>query len=248
MEEIWKDIKGYEGLYQISNLGRVKSLPKVKRTPTTEYITKARFLPWKICKGGYYRVSLSKKSKSKYFSIHRLVANAFLGENGDLTVNHKDENKANNSVENLEYMSLKDNIKYGTGIKRSALRRIDNPLICTPVNQYTLDGEFVKRYPSIKKAKEENGWSKENISLCCNHKRNQSNGYIWRHDGDLDISYQPRTNGKVIIQYSKDGDFIKEYPSAKEAFRQTNTHPSDICMCCKGKNKTANGYKWKYKE
>lgn len=248
MEEIWKDVEGYEGLYQVSNFGRVKSLPKIKKTPTTTFLSKERFLNWRFSRGGYYRVTLTKNGVSKQIFVHRLVTNAFLGIRNDLTVNHKDEDKSNNSIENLEYMTLCDNIRYGNGTKKSALSRANNPLICTPVNQYTLDGIFIKRYTSIKNAKIENGWKKENISLCCSHKRNQSNGYIWRYDGDEDVTYKPKTNGKPVCQFSLDGVFLNKYESAREAFRQTGTNSKDICTCCKGSAKTANGFMWKYKE
>ena len=137
--EEWKDIVGYEGLYQVSNLGRMKSLPKLKRTPTATFMSKEKIMTPYLCKG-YFRINLMGKS---HF-VHILVAEAFIGERNGMTVNHKDECKTNNQVINLEYMSLSDNIRYGTGTKRSAKSRTDNPLICTPINQYTLDGVFIK--------------------------------------------------------------------------------------------------------
>ena len=210
MEEIWKDIKGYEGLYQVSNFGRVKSLPKLKKTPTTTFIAKERILIPHLCKG-YLRLGLCKDGRSTQYFVHCLVAQSFIGESNGLTVNHKDENKLNNSVTNLEYMSLSDNIRYGSGIKRSSLSRIDNPLICTPVNQYSLDGKFLKRYDSIKQAKIINGFKKENITLCCQHKRNQSNGFIWRYDGDIDVEYKKKTSCKPVTVFNVSGEFIGEF-------------------------------------
>lgn len=178
MEEVWKDIKGWEGLYQVSNMGRVKSLPKLKKTPTTTFMTKEIIKKANICKG-YLRLGLKKDGITKSYFVHCLVAQAFLGDANGLTVNHKDENKKNNSVENLEYLSIGENIRYGTGIQRSAKSRTDNPLTGTAVNQYTLDGTFVKRYISINQAKRENNFCKENISLCCCHKRNQSKWFYF---------------------------------------------------------------------
>ena len=103
MEE-WKDIKGYEGIYQISNKGRVKSL----------HYGKEKILSGTPIKGGYLFINLSKNGKTKPFYIHRLVAQAFLPNPDNLPdVNHKDEDKTNNYVENLEWCSRKYNINYG---------------------------------------------------------------------------------------------------------------------------------------
>lgn len=243
--EIWKDVVGYEGLYQVSNLGIVKSLPKLKKTPTTTFMTKEKIKTPHLCRG-YFRINLM----GKLHFVHVLVAEAFIGERNGMTVNHKDECKINNQVTNLEYMSLSDNIRYGTGIKRSAKSRTDNPLICTPVNQYTLDGVFVKRHISIKEAIYENKFKNENISMCCLHKRKQSNGYIWRYDGDDDIEYKKKNNKNKtpIIQLDKNGNFISEYESISEASKKIGISSSKICMCCKGKREYTKGYKFKYKK
>lgn len=241
--EEWKDVVGYEGLYQVSNLGRMKSLPKLKRTPTATFMSKEKIMTPYLCKG-YFRVNLMGKS---HF-VHILVAEAFIGERNGMTVNHKDECKTNNQVINLEYMSLYDNIRYGTGTKRSAKSRTDNPLICTPINQYTLDGVFIKRYVSIKSAISENEFKNENISLCCLHKRNQSNGYIWRYDGDNDVEHKKKTNAIPVVQLDKNGNFISEYKSISEASKKLGISSSKICICCKGKRKYTGGYKFKYKK
>ena len=105
--EIWKDIKSYEGLYQVSNLGRVKSLPKVKKTKT-QYLMKERIMSFNNHRNGYLTVMLYSNSKGKRVYVHRLVACAFLGEN-DLQVNHKDLNKKNNVIENLEFVDNREN-------------------------------------------------------------------------------------------------------------------------------------------
>ena len=105
MEE-WKDIKGYEGLYQISNKGRVKSLGNNKTR-------KEKIRDGKIGNRGYKKISLCKNGKEKKYSIHRLVAEAFLPNPDNLpVVNHKDENKLNNNVENLEWCTQAYNVNY----------------------------------------------------------------------------------------------------------------------------------------
>lgn len=184
---------------------------------------------------------------SKSFFVHCLVAQAFLGDANGLTVNHKDENKLNNRADNLEYMTLAENIRYGGGIQRSARSRTDNPLICTPVNQYSLDGKFIRRYDSIKQAKEVSGFHKENISLCCNHKRNQSNGFIWRYDGDTDVTYKKKTNAIPIVVFDVDNNHIGNFDSAVSASAFTKVSRPDICDCCKGRKISCKGYKFSYK-
>lgn len=120
MEEIWKDIHGYEGLYQVSNLGRVKSLPRT--------VVTCNGFP-RHCKGyvlaqtkspkGYMLVALQKNSTSTTTSVHRLVAQLFIANpNNFPCVNHKDENKQNNIAENLEWCSYKYNSNYGTRTER----------------------------------------------------------------------------------------------------------------------------------
>ena len=109
MSETWKDIEGYEGIYQISDKGRVKSLP---RKDEQGHSLKEKFLRQYTTPTGRKQVFLYKDRKLKGFFVHRLVAEAFLGSS-ELTVNHIDEDPSNNCVENLEYMTLKDNCNYG---------------------------------------------------------------------------------------------------------------------------------------
>lgn len=108
MQEIWKDIVDYEGRYQISNLGNVKSLPKINGL----YIRKEKILTPKKKKTGYLFVALSKDKDIKYFHIHRLVAQHFLPLSEKIFVNHKDGNKSNNHVSNLEWVTGLENIKH----------------------------------------------------------------------------------------------------------------------------------------
>lgn len=122
MKEIWKDIKEYEGLYQISNLGNVKSLPKMvgfrKR--------KEKILKTYYDKNGYVKVILCKENKTRFLSVHRLMAEAFIpNPNNFPQINHKDENKQNNNLENLEWCTCKYNINYGTRTER-AMKRFRN--------------------------------------------------------------------------------------------------------------------------
>lgn len=124
MTEIWKSIQGYEELYEVSNLGNVRSLDRViKSRHNGTTIRKGRVLtPFYEEKKGYYQVRLSKNGKNKTFRIHRLVALAFLENPFNYTdVNHKDEVKTNNKVNNLEWCTRKYNNNYGTKPYRTSI-------------------------------------------------------------------------------------------------------------------------------
>ncbi len=143
MEEVWKDIKGYEGLYQISNTGKVKSLKRIMKSRKCEEIIKK---PSKLPKG-YLKVSLCKEGKIKYYSIHRLVAEAFIPNPNNLPcVNHKDCNPQNNEVSNLEWISYKENNSY----KNHNLKRSISSAIYYLKNDYPKEQEIISQLEKIK--------------------------------------------------------------------------------------------------
>lgn len=117
-KEIWKDITGYENLYQVSNLGNVRVLDRYVNSGikyNSKVKRKGRLLRQHIKNNGYLQVTLTLNNKRKYYNVHRLVAQAFILNSNNLEqVNHKDENKQNNNVNNLEWISPKDNCNYGT--------------------------------------------------------------------------------------------------------------------------------------
>ena len=168
MKESWKDKKDYEGIYQVSNCGRVKSIK----------FGKERILKLTKDKDGYLIVNLYKNNKSKTFKVHRLVAEAFLPNPDNLPlINHKDEDKSNNIVSNLEWCDVKYNTNYGTRNKRIG-KSNTNGKRSKPVLQYTLDGKFVREWESYRECKR-NGFN--HVSECCRGKRKSCGGYIWRY-------------------------------------------------------------------
>ena len=168
--EVWKDILGYEGLYQVSNLGRVKSIGYGKE----------RILKPGSCRG-YLFVSLCKNHKIKYCRIHRLVAQSFIPNPKNLPmVNHKDENPSNNSVENLEWCDAKYNNNYGTRIQR-VNEKNTNGKRSKPVIQYTKTGEFIKEWKSTKDVERNLRYGHSQISACCLGKYKSAYGFVWRY-------------------------------------------------------------------
>lgn len=171
--ENWKDIKGYEGMYQVSDCGRVKGLR----------FGKERLLVGIKNKDGYLQVNLYKDGKQKTCSVHRLVARAFLpNPNGLPCVNHRDECKTSNVVTNLEWCSHKYNTNYGTVVERIAKALTNHPNKSKPVFQYTLDGSLVKSYPSTKEVQRRTGYYQGNISACCRGEHKSAYGFVWSYN------------------------------------------------------------------
>ena len=180
--EIWKDIKGFEGLYQVSNLGRVKSLKRFRKgkngslVPVKEKILKPRML-----NSGYYIVHLCKNSIQKWYQVHRIVYEAFNGSISEgLQVNHINEVKTDNRLSNLNLMTCKENINYGTGIERRAKKQIKGKK-SKPVLQFDLNDNFIKEYPSTHQAERETGFSQGNIVNCCKGRCKTAYNYIWKY-------------------------------------------------------------------
>lgn len=129
MKEIWKDIEGYEGYYQVSNLGRVKSMERLitytnSKGVTSHFPVEEKIIVQRTDRGGYRRVSLKKDKGRKLCLVHRLVAQAFIENQDNLPlVNHKDENRGNNNASNLEWCTSKYNLNYGNARERMAQAR-----------------------------------------------------------------------------------------------------------------------------
>lgn len=172
MQEIWENIKGYEGKYQVSNLGNIKSL--------NYHSTKKEKTLKPDCLKGYLRIHLSKRNKRKSFMIHRLVAETFLPDKtnfksmpyedrnkiklDDLLINHKDENTKNNKVDNLEWCTNNYNIRYSQSKK---------------ILQYDLQGNFIKEWDAVNDIIRETKIA--HVCDCCKGKRNHAGGYIWKY-------------------------------------------------------------------
>lgn len=130
MEEIWKDIKGYEGLYQVSNLGRVKSLDRLRKNNSKLVTLPQKYVNGTIAHNGYRRIVLSKEGKPKSYPLHILVLEAFKpNSNKELyyEVNHKDGDKLNNRLDNLEWSNRSHNLRhaYSAGLIKPR-RGVDN--------------------------------------------------------------------------------------------------------------------------
>ena len=170
--EVWKPVLGYEGLYEVSNWGRVKSVKYTKRGKN--HILSS-------VKGNYLRVNLYKGKKGKQFLIHRLVYEAFNGKiPSNMQINHIDENRWNNNLDNLELVSCKENANWGTRNERTKAKNT-NGRLSKPILQYSLEGVLIKEWPSAREIERCLKINHGNIVKCCHGIRNNSHNYIWRY-------------------------------------------------------------------
>ena len=184
MKEIWKDIKGYESFYQVSNLGNVRSLDRyVKNGTSNRNIKRGRVLKPCINHKGYLQVHLVANGNSKLVVIHRLVAKAFIpNPQNKAQVNHIDGNKKNNNVRNLEWCTNQENVIHAINTGLIDLEKLKNRKHYTKaVNQYSINGEFIKRWDSIKDVQKEWNLKGTKISSCFRGKIKTSLGYKWKY-------------------------------------------------------------------
>lgn len=186
--EIWKDVVGYEGLYEVSTYGRVRSVSRIvkvhRKNGDYDLPIIGKIIEPQERRHGYFAVCLyGKGGKNGRFvqrSVHRLVAEAFLENPNNLPeVNHKDENKQNNHIKNLEWISHKENCHYGTAIERRAKKQT-NGKKSRPINQLTMNGILVRRYPSMQEAMRL-GYNASNIWAAINKDNRTAYGYKWEY-------------------------------------------------------------------
>ena len=180
MQEIWKDIEGYEGMYQISNKGNIRSL-------NYNHTHKIKKLSQETTDRGYKRIVLRYKRTAQHFLIHRLVANTFIpNPYNKQEVNHKNGIKTDNSVDNLEWVSCKENVNHAIDnnlrpriIKFVRKKGGEHPL-SKPVIQMDLNNNVINEYLCAKDASVM-GFKAQFIQRCCRGERNTYKGYKWKY-------------------------------------------------------------------
>jgi hypothetical protein len=167
---MWRPIVGYEGIYEISRLGEVRR------------IKTGRILTGYAGRDGYRRVGLTVNSETKPFLLHRLLAIAFIPNPFNYPcVNHKDEDKSNNSLSNLEWCTYRYNLNYGTHNARA------NESRKKPISQYSKDGKFIRDWNSVTDLRNETGMDITHVSSCCRGKRKSANGFCWQYKNEKEI-------------------------------------------------------------
>lgn len=182
MQEVYKDIIGYEGYYQVSNLGNVKSVDRIVTNNGKRIPRKGKVLSKGLSKYGYLTVVLSKNGVHKNYRVNRLVAEAFIPNPQQLPfVNHKNEEKTDNRVENLEWCDAVYNHNYGTIKERISKSGRNCKTKSKKVVQMTLDGEVVAVFPSTMEVQRQLGFSNGNISNCCVGRVPHVYGFKWKY-------------------------------------------------------------------
>jgi len=248
MKEIWKDIADYEGQYQVSNLGNVKSL-------NYQRSSKPHLIKQQITYDGYHRVHIGGKKHPLLITVHILVARAFIpNPDNKPQVNHIDGNKDNNCADNLEWVTGKENISHAI---RTGLRKPENHIYpkgdahyaSKPVIQYDMQGNFVKLWNCQSEAARFYNCKPSSLINCARERIKSCKGFLWRFPtGDIPVKItvsHNRLSPRIIRQYSLQGELIREWSGFKEIMSE---HPEykapSLSACCHGSQKTAYGYKW----
>lgn len=237
-EEIWKPVVGYEGLYEVSNLGNVKAVEKIVGHPTGQCRRPEKMIKLQNNSYGYYVVNLSKDGKPHTKGVHILVAEAFLEKpEGKCEVDHINRNRKDNRVENLKWCTHKENMNNANTIQfmkedpnksKSAYMALaskiynGSPQAPKTVHQYTLDGKYVATYTSLKDAESATGINHNSISRILNKFDYKAGKYIWSSEIKENIKYEPKPKNYFhpIQQLGSNGEVICEWCSINEMMRK----------------------------
>lgn len=252
MEEIWKDVVGYEGRYKVSNTGKVLSMKYGGHDvvhlmhPTAHY-------------NGYKMISLGRAKKIRF--VHVLVAEAFI-ENPDRKpfVNHIDGDKTNNRADNLEWVTCLENVRHAikTGLRdpRNVPQRYgaDNHA-SKPVLQYDAQGNFVKKWDCQSDAARYFRIRPGTIANCIDRKTKLCKGFMWvscekdTPESSIERKISPSKSRFVqrkILQFTMSGEFVREWSGAQEIRASGLYSAKSAVDCCRGKQKNHAGYVWKF--
>ena len=250
--EEWCDIE-YSSDYAISNYGRVLSK---ERTYSTGYgyvhrmDTILRLAPGKC---GYLQIGLNINGKKKPLKVHRLVAKAFIpNPDGFPQINHKNEDKSDNRVVNLEWCTSKYNINYGTAKERIVQTR--SKKYGRNIIQYRMDGSVVHVYRGLRRVNRQTGYNESAILKVCTGLQLTSYGYVWRYEGDAfdkyPITYDKKVHascvGRGVVKYDLNGEVVKIYEGGLKETLQDYKNYYSIKSCLNGDTKTAHGFIWRY--
>lgn len=247
MQEIWKDVAGYKGLYQVSSFGNVKSIGRKSNHKSTIYLQ----LFHDRDNREYLFANLYKNTKSKKYPVHRLVAEAFIPnpENKPF-VNHINGVKSDNTVSNLEWCTCQENNyhAYATGLNKgyshwNGITEKENPH-SIPIMQIDLNGNIINTYCSAKEASDLTGFSRRGISNCCNGNKNTYRGYIWRFV-DEEKHKQSSSTPQKVAKYDLKYNLLREYRSISAVKSEEHIAPHTLKKHIQ-ENTPCNGFYWKF--
>ena len=265
MEEIWKPVKNYEGYYEISNLGRIKSVERFVKQGSFVRHVKESFKNEYIGPNGYPCVTLCKNRKSKCLSIHILIAQAFIpNPENKPQVDHINTDRTDYRLENLRWVTPKENsnneltlqhCKTNTYSKEAIIKRLATSKLKNSkrapktVFQYSKDGSFIREFYSLSDAERETGILATAIGRVIDDDTLSAGNYLWTSH-KIDNTYYKRrhqSSSKPILQYDKNDNFIKEWPSIYEASKNLGIPSANITRSIKSTGKPRR-YKFRFKE
>lgn len=263
-KEVWKDVQGYEGIYEISNFGRVKSVARTKKCGDMTLHYKERIKSINKNAYGYPCVTLCKNGKSTARPIHILVATAFIDNPENKPhVDHINTDKSDYRIENLRWCTVKENAnnvltrkhcRENTYSKENLEKRIitrkNGSTKTRPITvyQYTKNGELVMEYESSRHASRVTGIHSTLIRKVAKNEYGFAGGFFWSYKKDVNSipKIRQHTNSKAVLQYSKDGTLINEFKSLKEACAVYGSTTSNLSkMINRGCPRSE--YIWKFK-
>lgn len=237
----WKPIKDTDGLYLVSDDGKVFS------------VRSNRLLKPQLSNVGYWRVELNIDGEAKKYAIHRLVAEAFIpNPNNYPIINHKDEDPTNNHVSNLEWCTHKYNSNYGSinekkFLNRTPCRGESNPQ-SKPIYQFDLEGNLIRKYGSSGEAARVTGFSANCIAKCAKGELKQYKGYVFQNTSEF-IGYNKRKQcgfrKGAILQYDLDGNLVRRYDKAQD-LEDAGFSQISVNRVCRGERKSYKGYVFKH--
>lgn len=254
-EEVWKPVKeeGFEGFYEVSDHGRIRSVDRIVEGKRGPIKYKGKLISTPLNDDGYPAFNFCYAGKKKSARVHQVVAKAFIPNPANLPeINHKDEDKANNCISNLEWCTREYNMNYGTGLKR--MKKHPNQIKRHEESKAPIVGINIKdgleiRFESISEANRK-GFKRRNLWSALNGYDVSHNGYVWCYENKYSISkveeLLKRTKVKRVAHIDSNGNILRVFENSKEASKILGVDSSQISRVCNGKAKHTKGYKLKY--
>lgn len=256
--EEWRPVVGFEGLYEVSNWGRIKSLPKTVTRKGICYNLNEKILKPQPSGNGYLKIFLHNNKYKKQFFVHRIVSEAFIPNPGNKPfIDHINTIRDDNRIENLRWCTQKENCNNPISLSKMSessmkvdrikvnkvLQEKNSSVASKKVYQYDINGNFIRAFNSVIEAAKYIGVKTKSLTVECNRRQHYYLGYLWYYKKyDKVPKYIPRK--KKIAQYTKEGDFVKLWDSISDASKEYNN--CNIVLVCKGIRKTASGFVWRY--